>query len=41
MQRVKFHSPSGLWQIRIIAKDSLNNHFLAGVTTCVVDGSPK
>ncbi len=32
---------SGLWEIMIRAKDSLNNHFLAGVTTCLVDGSTR
>ena len=36
-----FSFGSGLWEIRIRAKDSLNNPFLAGVTTCVVDGSTR
>lgn len=32
---------SGLWEIMVRAKDALNNHYLAGVTTCSVDGSTR
>ncbi len=32
---------SGLWEIMIRAKDSLNNYYLAGVTKCVADSSTR
>jgi hypothetical protein len=32
---------TGLWEIMIRAKDSLNNIYLAGVTTCLVDASTR
>lgn len=34
-------SQSGLWEIRIEAKDWLGNTFIAGETTCVLDGSTR
>lgn len=34
-------SETGLWEIMIRAKDSLNNIYLAGVTTCLLDGSTR
>lgn len=32
---------TGLWEIMIWAKDAANNDYIAGVTTCVVDGSTR
>lgn len=32
---------TGLWEIMIRAKDSLNNVYLAGTTICVLDGSTR
>ena len=32
---------SGLWEIMIRAKDSVGNIYLAGTTTCLVDGSTR
>lgn len=32
---------SGLWEIQILAKDLSGNYFVAGVTTCLVDGSTR
>jgi hypothetical protein len=32
---------TGFWEIRILAKDSLNHIYLAGTTTCLLDGSTR
>lgn len=32
---------SGLWEIMIRAKDSVGNLYVAGVTTCVIDGTTR